>query len=64
MHTEVLPRFEGRGLAGELTAAVLDQAREEGLDVLPFCPYVKSYIAKHPEYTDLVPAERRAEFEL
>jgi hypothetical protein len=32
--------------------------------VLPYCPFVKSYIQKHPEYLDLVPAERRASFDL
>jgi len=30
--------------------------------VLPFCPYINSWIKKHPEYTDLVPQDRRADF--
>src|SRR5262249_18695854 len=54
-HTEVAPDYEGKGLASRLNAAVLDQARKEGLEVLPFCPFVRSYIAKHPgKYLDLV----------
>jgi hypothetical protein len=32
--------------------------------VLPFCPYVASWIRKHPDYADLVPAQRHAEFNL
>src|SRR5262249_6892598 len=63
-HTEIDPRFEGRGLASELIRTALSEARAEGLAVLPFCPFVRSYIARHGEYLDLVPADRRAHFEL
>ena len=63
-HTEVDGRFEGRGLAGKLIAFALDDARERGLAVLPFCPFVKAYIQRHREYADLVPQNRRGEFEL
>jgi hypothetical protein len=34
------------------------------LDVLPFCPFVRSYIERHPDQLDLVPEDRRDEFEL
>jgi predicted GNAT family acetyltransferase len=54
VHTEIDPNFEGRGLAGRLVAAALDSARERALAVVPVCPYVSGYIAKHPEYKDLV----------
>jgi uncharacterized protein len=64
IHTEVEPAFQGAGLATRLARFALDDARGRGLDVLPFCPYVNSWIKKHPEYTDLVPAGRRAEFGL
>jgi predicted GNAT family acetyltransferase len=55
IHTEVDPRFEGRGLAGALVGAALDDARAEGRAVLPFCPFVNGYIERHREYVDLVP---------
>jgi uncharacterized protein len=64
VHTEIDPRFEGRGLGSELVATALKQARAEGLAVLPFCPFVRSYIAGHPEYLDLVPEGTRAKFQL
>jgi predicted GNAT family acetyltransferase len=64
IHTEVDDRFEGRGLGGKLAAFALDDARERGLAVLPFCPFVNSYIQRHREYVDLVPADRRAAFDL
>ncbi len=64
IHTEVDPRFQGAGLAGRLARFSLDDARNRQLAVLPFCPYVLSWIKKHPEYTDLVPEDRRADFGL
>jgi predicted GNAT family acetyltransferase len=64
VHTEIEPEFEGKGLGGALIRAALAQAREEGAAVLPFCPFVQDYIRRHPAELDLVPAERRAEFEL
>jgi hypothetical protein len=64
LHTEVEPAFQGAHLATHLARDSLDDARGRGLAVLPFCPYITSWIKKHPEYADLVPAGRRAEFGL
>jgi uncharacterized protein len=62
IHTEVDPRFQGAGLASHLARFSLDDARNRHLAVLPSCPYVRSWIGKHPDYADLVPEDRRAEF--
>ena len=64
VHTQIEPEYEGRGLASWLIRSVLDTARADGLDVLPYCPFVRGYIDRHPDYVDLVPAGRRAEFDL
>jgi predicted GNAT family acetyltransferase len=64
MHTEIDPEFEGKGLGGTLIRAALAQARAEGAAVLPFCPFVQDYIRRHPAELDLVPPERRVEFDL
>jgi hypothetical protein len=64
VHTSIDPRFEGRGLASELVRAALSETRSDGLSVLPFCPFVRGYIARHREYVDLVPADLRAQFDL
>jgi predicted GNAT family acetyltransferase len=64
IHTEIETRFEGQGLASQLIAGVLDEARAAGVWVLPFCPFVNGYISRNPSYTDLVPEEFRAEFGL
>jgi uncharacterized protein len=64
IHTEVDPRFQGAGLATHLARYSLDDARKRNLAVLPSCPYIRSWIRRHPEYADLVPDGRRAEFGL
>ena len=63
LHAEVEPAHRGRGLAGVLVRAVLDDARSRGLDVLPHCPYVAAFIDGHrDDYLDLVPEGRRTQF--
>lgn len=59
-HTEVDPSCEGRGFGSRLVQGVLDDAREQGLEIVPLCPFVSYYVSKHPEYAELVaPAYRR-----
>ncbi|MEV8333218.1 GNAT family N-acetyltransferase [Streptomyces niveus] len=64
IHTEIDPRFAGRGLGGVLARAALGAAREQGLGVLPFCPFIRGWIGKHSEYVDLVPQGQRDRFGL
>ncbi|MGH3206202.1 MAG: GNAT family N-acetyltransferase [Trebonia sp.] len=64
VHTQVAPAFQGEHLATRLARYSLDDARKRGLGVLPFCPYITSWIKKHPEYAELVPQGRRADFGL
>ena len=54
VHTEVDPGYEGRGIGAGLTRFALDEARRRGLRVVASCPYVRRYLAKHPEDRDLV----------
>lgn len=52
-HTEV--HREGQGIGGRIVQAALDAVRAEGTrKVMPQCPFVKSWIERHPEYADLV----------
>lgn len=53
-HTEVPEAAEGQGVGAALAKTALDWAREEGEPVMPLCPFVASYIRRHPEYRDLV----------
>lgn len=60
-HTVIEEAYAGRGLATRLVRSALDRMRVEGRPVLPLCPVVCGFIAKHPDYLDLVPEDRRAE---
>ena len=53
-HTEVDDAYEGQGIGSTLARAVLDAARREERQVVPQCPFIKSYIDRHAEYADLV----------
>ena len=63
-HTQTDDRFRGHGLGGRLVQESLDQARARHLAVLPYCPFVNSWITAHHEYADLLPAGRREQFGL
>jgi predicted GNAT family acetyltransferase len=53
-HTEVPENLRHMGLASSLAETALHWARERNLKVDIVCPTVQQYIAKHPEYADLV----------
>lgn len=53
-HTEVPEALEGQGVGSALVKYALEYVRTEGLTASPLCPFVKSYIQRHPEYQDLV----------
>jgi hypothetical protein len=53
-HTGVPPALEGQGLGSRLARAGLDYARAQGLKVVPACSFMENYLAKHPEYQDLL----------
>ncbi|HEY1451585.1 MAG TPA: GNAT family N-acetyltransferase [Solirubrobacteraceae bacterium] len=64
IHTEVDDRLQGRGLGDRLIRSALEDARARGLAVLPFCPFVKSFIERHREFEALVPDDYREQFGL
>jgi uncharacterized protein len=54
IHTEVDPRFEGRGLGSALARAALGAARTAGDGVEVVCPFVAGWLERHPEYRDVL----------
>jgi predicted GNAT family acetyltransferase len=64
VHTRVEDAFERHGVGSMLIREALEDVRRRGFEVLPFCPFVNSFIAEHREFVDLVPGSRRAEFGL
>jgi predicted GNAT family acetyltransferase len=53
-HTEVEPEFEGQGIASRLARAALDDAVAQGVTIGVVCPFVRSYVHRHPEYQQYV----------
>ena len=63
-HTEVMPAFEGQGVGSAIARHVLDDARAQGLHVIPVCQFIAGDIRKHPDYADLVRADMRRAFKI
>ncbi len=53
-HTVVDEAFRGQGLSKPLIQASLDATREAGLQIRATCSAYQGFVAKHPEYADLV----------
>lgn len=53
-HTGVPDAVGGRGIAAALTRFALDDVRRAGWRVVPACAYSIAWLAKHPDYADLV----------
>jgi predicted GNAT family acetyltransferase len=54
VHTEVRPDQAGRGIGAALARHALADARSTGRLVRPLCPFVRSYLERHPEDADLI----------
>lgn len=59
LHTEVLPAFEGKGIASALVRRVLADARAAGEKVTPRCPFFAAHFERHPEDADLLAPRRK-----
>lgn len=51
--TLVPPGHRGEGLGERVVRHALDWARANGIEVVPSCSFVKSWIDDHPDYHDL-----------
>ncbi len=57
VHTEVPGELEGMGVGGALVTAAVDFAAEEGVTVVPRCPFARSWLERHPDVAKRVPIE-------
>jgi predicted GNAT family acetyltransferase len=62
LHTGVPESMEGHGIASKLARTALEEAREQHLAVVPYCPFVRTYIQRHPEYMSLLTEADKARF--
>jgi predicted GNAT family acetyltransferase len=63
MHVEVPPELRGHRYSDDLARAALEYAKSQHLRVVPFCPAVRAYLARHPEYEALIDEHWRAALE-
>ena len=54
IHTEVPEKLRGLGLASSLAQTALQWARDNKLKVDVVCPSVQGYVARHPEWSDVL----------
>lgn len=54
IHTEVPEALSGQGIGSKLVRGTLDQLRADGDEIVPRCEFVAAYIARHPEYEDMI----------
>jgi uncharacterized protein len=60
IHTEVPEALEGRGLGGRLVTAAVDRAEREGLTIVPYCPFARGWLERHPDVAGRVTIDWRA----
>lgn len=49
VHTEVPDPLGGRGIGGQLVRAAVERAASTGETVLPWCPYARRWLQRHPD---------------
>lgn len=54
VHTIVPAEFEGQGIASQLARFAIDDSRAAGHHIIPKCPFVASYVTRHPETLDVI----------
>ena len=53
-HTIVPEKERGHGVGGRVVSAAIAYAREQGLRVVPTCPFVQAWLNDHPDEQDLL----------
>ena len=53
-HTEVADAYEGQGAGSQLAREALDDSRARERRVVARCPFISSWIERHPDYADLL----------
>jgi predicted GNAT family acetyltransferase len=60
LHTGVPGALESHGVGGQLVRAAVGYAADEGLIVVPACPFARAWLDRHPDVAALVPIDAPA----
>lgn len=52
-HTEVDGKLGGQGVGSDLVAAAVKFARDNGVKIVPLCPFAKKVFDNTPDYADV-----------
>ena len=53
-HTEVDPSMKGQGVGNQLLDKAVEYARENGLKIIPLCPFAASVFKKNKDIHDVL----------
>lgn len=53
-HTEVPSALRGRQVGERLVRQAIEDARRDGVAIIPLCPFAKAQIGRHPEWQDVL----------
>ncbi|HEY9090449.1 DUF5996 family protein [Parasphingorhabdus sp.] len=53
-HTEVPDALRGRKVGVQLVRQAVEDARRDGISIIPLCPFAKAQIDRHPEWQDVL----------
>jgi predicted GNAT family acetyltransferase len=53
-HTEVPAVLRGRKVGERLVRQAIEDARRDGVAIIPLCPFAKAQIGRHPEWQDVL----------
>lgn len=53
-HTEVSEALKGKGAGKQLVTAAVEYARQNGIKIIPLCPFARSVFEKVREYHDVL----------
>lgn len=56
-HTVIDDAYAGRGLATVLARGALDDVRAHGQRIVPLCEFIAGFLARNPDYDDVVDHE-------
>jgi predicted GNAT family acetyltransferase len=57
VHTEVPVALGSRGLGGKLVLAAIDKAAQDGMTLVPLCPFARGWLERHPAEAARVPID-------
>lgn len=53
-HTEVEPKYKGKGVGKQLLYKIVEMARERNIKILPLCPFANSMFRKTTDIQDVL----------